>query len=229
MSLMPSEPAYILSYDVARFEHYDTDYYADLLIDNVSMEGRLSIYEEQPLSLPDPVVYRGYPPVVKALDFPMTDNSWLVMSSHMLKALQGVGELRHKKFPVVVADYRQLREYWKDKNGEFREEMVIRGYFVIQIFERLDIFDFVRSKFQRDPDYPDLIGNVDEYVLRIPVGGLPPVFHIKGDPVKTFVSHSARVALKNAGVKGVQYIQLSGIKGGQGMFVDVPVPDPGDG
>jgi hypothetical protein len=100
---------------------------------------------------------------------------------------------------------------------------VSRDYCVIQLLERLDIFDFERSKYTHDPDFPASIGDVDEYVLNIPRGGGgPPIFHIKGEAVKVFISHAARMALKKAGVTGVGYTSLKGIKGGKGMFVDIP-------
>lgn len=101
---------------------------------------------------------------------------------------------------------------------------MIRGFAAVQLRERLDIFDFDKSTFKHDPDFLDFIGDVSEYVFKIPVQGLPSIFHIKGEPVKVFISHAGRIALKDAGIRGVEYISLKGIQGGEGMFVDNPVP-----
>src|SRR5688572_11633944 len=122
---MHNEPAYQLTHDVARFEGYERDYYADLWIEDDPLGGRMHIFGEEPVDIPVPVVYRGYPPIISTLDFPVTDNSWLVMSEKMLVTLKGVGEFRHSAFPVVITDYRHLPEKWRDENGQFREEMVI--------------------------------------------------------------------------------------------------------
>ncbi len=223
---MHKEPAYILTNDVGRFVHYETDYEADLLIVDRPFSKRFTIFDEKPIDLPIPVVYSGYPPVVRTLDFPVTDNSWLVMSSKMLAVLKGVGEFRHFEFPAVITDYRHLPENWRDKNGNFFDEMVIDGYFVIQLLERMDILDYEKSKYELDVDNPGVLGRVEEYVFRIPPAGLPPLFYIKGEPVKTFISYQARLALKAAGITGVQYVSLKGMQLGTGIFVDVPVPMP---
>jgi hypothetical protein len=226
---MPREPAYELTHDVARFSSYEVNYYADLLIRDDPLGGGTDIFREDPIEITAPVVYSGYPPVVRTLDFPVTDNSWLVMSSRMLNVLRSVGEFQHLEFEVVVADDRHLSAKWRDVKGRFYEEMIMRGFSAVQLLEHADIFDFERSEYRHDPDFPAFIGNVDRYVFRIPEEGLPPIFHIKGEPVKTFVSHKARMALKKAGITGIEYISLKGIRNGsEGMYVDVPVPDPLD-
>lgn len=225
---MREEPAYILTHDVERFSHYETGYSADVAIQNVRMDERLRIFDDKPIDVPDPVIYSGYLPIINTLDFPVADNSWLIMSRQMVDALMAAGRFDYRSYPVVITDSRYLPSQWRDNGGRFRNEMVISGFVAIQLFERLDIFDFELSKYESDPDFPDFIGNVTEYVFKIPPAGLPPIFHIKGEPVKVFISHAGRVALRKAEIRGVEYISLKGIQGGDGMFVDVEVSSPAD-
>lgn len=222
---MHDEPVYVLTHDVSRFEHYEDGYRADLLIDNDPLGGRLAIYQEERVTVPTPVIYRGYPPILRTLDFPVADNSWLVMSQRMLHTLKSAGEFRHLEIPIIVADYSRPRDQWRNESG-FGDDMVLRNFSAIQLLGRLDVFDFERSKYTTDPDFPDTIGDVDEYVFKIPDEGLPPIFHLKGQPVKAFVSQLARTALKKAGITGVAYVALNGMRRGQGLYVDVPVPMP---
>lgn len=218
---MPEEPAFILQRDVGRFERYERGYYADLWIENVPMYMRLTVFHETPVDAPDPVIFRGNLAIVRTVDFPVTDNSWIVMSRKMLDVLKSAGDFRHLEFPVVIVDSRLSPDQWYDESGKPREEAVLHGYVAVQLLERPDIFDYERSKYRPDPDFPFIIGNVDEYVFKISESGLPPIFHIEGEPVKIFISHKARMALKKAGVTGVAYIPLEGIKQGKGLFVDV--------
>lgn len=217
----PRAHAYRLINDVGRFGSYAPGYYADLWIEDVSM-ANLSIFGDEALELPKPVIFSGNLSILETVDFPVANNSWLVMSQRMLAALKSVGKFRHRAFPVVVTDSRVARDRWYDTTGEFQETMVNRDYRVVQLLERLDIFDFERSKYTRNPRFPGSVGHVDEYVFKPLRGGLPPIFHVKGEPVKVFVSHPARVALEKARVTGVEYVSLNGMKGGKGMVVDVP-------
>lgn len=220
---MRKETAYLLTHDVERFEHYETDYQADLMIENVPLSERLDIFDEKPIGAPNPVIYRGYPPIVRAVDFPVTDNSWTVVSRRMLDTLKAVGDFPHLEFPVVVADSSIPRENWRDENGDWRERVVLKNYTAIQLTEHLNVFDFEKSKYERDENFPEFVGDVSEYVFKIPKGGLPPVFHVRGVPVKLFVSQAARQALKAAKITGIEYVSLKGFKRG-GRFVDVSIP-----
>ncbi len=219
--------AYRLIHDVGRFESYAPDYRADLWIENVPMAGNLSIFGDEALELPKPVLFSGNLSILKTVDFPVANNSWLVMSRKMLAALAAVGKFRHRAFPVVVADNRVPREQWHDANGKFHDVLVNRDYRVVQLLERLDIFDFERSNYTRDPDFPDSLGDVDQYVFKYPRGALPPIFHVEGEPLRVFISHPARMALKKSAITGVEYVCLDGMKGGKGMVVDVPTPRRG--
>lgn len=225
---MHKESAYVLTHDVERFVHYDTGYEADLLAVDTQLSERLAIFDDKPIDISIPVIYSGYPPVIRTLDFPVTDNGWLVMSAKMLAALKSAGEFRHVEFPVVITDYRHLPEKWRDKSGNFDDAMIIDGYSVIQLLERLDIFDYEKSKYELDKDHPAYLGRVEEYVFQIPQSGLPPIFYIKGEPVKTFISYEARLALKKVETTGVQFVSLKGMQWGEGIYVDVPVPMPAD-
>lgn len=220
---MRKKTAYLLTHDVARFTRYETDYQADLKIENVPLSDRLDIFGEKPFAAPNPVIYRGYPPIVKAVDFPVTDNSWTVVSRRMLDALKAVGDFPHLEFPVVILDSREPRDRWFNGNGDLRDDLTLKNYAAIQLTEHLDIFDFEKSKYARDEDFPEYVGDVREYVFKIPHDGLPPIFHVKGVFVKLFVSHEARRQLKKAKITGIEYVSLKGFKRG-GSFVDVLTP-----
>jgi hypothetical protein len=220
------EPAYRLTRDVERFSYYEPDYYADLWVENVPVEIHHKIFGEKPVDAPRPVLYSGYPPIVEPLDFPVTDNNWTIMSRRMIDALKSAGEFEHVEFPVVVADSRVPRREWFDAKGRLRRQFTNRNFAAIQLTGHLDIFDFERSKYRHNANFPAYIGTVEEFVFKLPEKGLPPLFHVKGEPVKLFVSHKARLALKDAGITGVEYISLKGVRGESGRAVDVPTPIP---
>jgi hypothetical protein len=216
-----NEPAYRLTHDVGRFERYEPGYYADLWI-----EGPAAPAKEASAS--NPILYRGYPPIVETVDFPVTNNLGTVMSRQMLDALKSAGEFPHTETPVVIVDTRLQRDDWYDARGNLRAGIAIQGYVAVRLNEHLDIFDYDRSKYTHNPNFPDYIGDVDEYVFKPSKEGLPPLFQIKGEAAKLFVSQTARSALKDAKITGIKYISLKGIKRGEGMFVDVATPIPAE-
>lgn len=239
-SLMLEEPAYQLIHNVERFIHYETDYGHDLKIENVSREDDLKIFDEVPFNVPKPILYSGYFPILETVDFPVAENAWIVVSKKMLDVLNAVGTFPHLEFMTTVVDSCITKDNWYSFKGNLRDEITVNKFITLQLTEHLDIFNYEKSKYtlchdsseggyryiKNPKEYVEgsFIHDVEEYVFNIPKNGLPPLFHVNGLPTTLFVSSQARMALKEAGITGIKYYSLKGIRWGAGMFVDVPTP-----
>jgi hypothetical protein len=221
---MFNDPAYQIVHDVERFIHYERDYGYDLKIENVSRDLDLAIFDAVPFIIPEPILYSGYFSILKSVDFPVAENYWLVMSKKMLDVLKGEGMYSYEEFNTTVIDSRVSKEHWYDSEGNLRNEIKLESFVTIQLTDHLDIFDYDKSTYTlgHDSAGTPYIDKVTEYVFNIPTTGLPPLFHVKDLPITLFISNQARAALKNAGITGVKYYSLEGMRGG--TAVDIPTP-----
>jgi hypothetical protein len=225
----PHAPAYRLTAEVDHFGRFDLDWNYDLeMVPWAGVEAHtvLSVEDVADRGL---ILFQGYPDVVRHIDFPYAfPTQWPIMSRRMYDVLFSVGAFARELLPFAVVDGTRAREAWFD-SGRLRPECVVGDFVLPRLSEPLDIFDAERSKYAPYTDAPGFLGSVDEYVLKLPREGLPPLFMLKGEPHRLFVSNAARRALMAAKIQGPAYVSLRGY-GAHGSLsdeVDVPVAIPG--
>lgn len=113
-------------------------------------------------------------------------------------------------------------------------------FVAVQLPEYTDVFDYEKSVYKKStyavPEYDEngqekwFVSDIKEYVFRISERGLPPIFRIKEDHGnRLFISHEARLALKEAKITGVRYISLQGYRYGEiSSEIDVPFTLPSE-
>lgn len=218
------EDAYRLSLDVEHYRRCGLDWNKDIVFQRYDGYVSYLYFETQMFPHPNPVVFEGSIDVVRHIDFPETDNDWLVMSSRMYDALKTVGEFPHRILPVVITDTRLNPRDWYDSSGNLRKETALWNYVAVQTTKYLDVFDYEKSKYNVDEDDRQEITVIGEYVFKAPPGGLPPLFRIPERVTSVFVSSEARRALREAEITGTRYISLKGYKGEEERdWVDVPI------
>ncbi len=217
------EVAYQLEWDVDHFEKYDIEEQDDLTFIEFGGYDKFAIYQTASFPVPNPLVFSGYPPIVKGIDFPYTDNRWTVISPRMYEVLLSVGNFSHRALPTVAIDCQVPLNKRLKLEGKPRPEIIINEFITIHLTEHLPIFDFENSVFSRpSKNLPDLL-DVEEYVFQIPAVGLPPLFRLSVNPISLFISHEARMRLKAEEICGTRYISLKGFSESGNDEVDVEV------
>jgi hypothetical protein len=208
-----NEIAYQLTWEVSHYEHYRLDWDYDLEIQPFPEKEQTNLYDVKLFPIPDSIVFKGALSLIRHSDYPYTNNSWPVMSQRMYETLLAVRPFPHRVIPVRVVD----SDAWNpqrclDAFGRGRTDLTSSNYLAVQLTEFSDVFDWQRSTYTMDDEYPGWIGNVREYVFKVPPSGLPPLFRIACDRTVLFISAEARAALKAAGVCGTEYISLRGYR-----------------
>jgi hypothetical protein len=222
MKLEFDEIAYNLDEEVYHFEDYGLDWNEDLVFEKY--DGYIS-YKTDGIELfehPAPVIFQGDLDVVKYIDYPVRSNNWHVMSMKMYETLLSVGDFHHRVIPVAIVDWTIQKKDWFNPNGELRKEVCLWNYLVVQITEYLDIFDYEKSTYQKNPN-----GWIDisKYVFKTSAEDcLPPIFKIKEERLSLFVSAEARSVLRKNRINGTRFISLQGFgKIDGGNYIDVPI------
>lgn len=136
------------------------------------------------------------------LDYPYNDLSWPIMSKRMLQVLLDVGPFAHKITPLVMINCAAIVTPDKKivRSGERNEDFV-----AVQLLEHQDFFDAENSVYTPHPRLPHRAKEIDKLVLTLP-DQIPPIFRLSAYPPALFISEDAKVALKSAGVQGMQAI-----------------------
>jgi hypothetical protein len=143
-----------------------------------------------------------------------------VISKRMLYVLRSVGEFPYKAISTRIYDYRFQDQgdesYGRhdyegpaiEPGGEFNED-----YVGLQLLEHIDVIDYEHSEF-RPRINPDRIPHITNLVLKEPVNGFPPIFRLnRADKRSTlYVSPAAKVALEEAGIKGLGFTEYEGTR-----------------
>jgi hypothetical protein len=227
--------AYELEHGLDHYEEYDLPWrnlIGDIFIQEWKDYWGTKGHGIEVLNYPIPIIYKGEIAVVEHIDFPYTNNLWLVMSQKMLDVLKSVGDFPHRVIPVEIRQgmkNNQIFDWWIVEN-EVSSEGALTNYVFVQFTQYTNVFDKERSIYKPSDLVPNRIRSVEEYVFRIPQNGLPPIFKIAESPVLTFISADAREALKEAGITGVAYTPLNGYQSPEvsSALVDVPVKIPKD-
>jgi proteasome lid subunit RPN8/RPN11 len=159
----------------------------------------------KPRKLPERIEFQGIFDFIDRTDYPYNDVDWPIMSKRMLEVLQSVGDFAHKDYPIVITNAEEGEERKYDSERY--------DYVVIQLLEALDVFDWEKSIYHRDPEPPHFLSSLDieKVVLKKPEGGFPPLFCLDDSapnaslPSDLYLSAKAKQALDAAGIKGIDY------------------------
>jgi hypothetical protein len=190
----------------------------DHLIDGADVDAWLRDFPNAPeestfwrikddLNLPERVEFDAIGEVFETIDYPYTDVRWPIMSKRMLETLLSVGDFNHRAYPLVMVDC-EVIDYAED-SSPIKSSIEYHNFFVVQILEDLDIFDWDNSVYTRDSEAPQVLDSVQKLALKEPAGGFPPLFRVITSYLKTnfYISAEARTALEIAGIRGVNFIQ----------------------
>jgi hypothetical protein len=186
-----------------------------------------SLMETTPYELPNPVIFEGDFKMLPCTDYPMNNVYWPVMSRKMYYTLLALGDFSHRVIPTAIMDdgaypFESHRCFLAD--GQPSPEVTNFDDFVaVQLLEHSDYFDFERSEYDPDEEYPTIPNYIHRYALNEPTKGFPPLFKLAAQRTKLFISSEAHEALKKAGIRGTAYYRLNDQNRSE---VDIPVEIP---
>jgi hypothetical protein len=161
---------------------------------------------KEDLNLLNPVVFDVIGDIFEIIDYPYLDVTWPVMSKRMLDTLLSVGDFRHRAYPLLMVDCKQV--YNEELDRDTNSGIVYDNFFAVQVLEDLDVLDLGKSIYERGKRNPDAIINVEKTVFREPSTGFPPLFRAIHLETYLYVSAEARSALEKAGIRGVDFVQV---------------------
>ncbi|ACY15778.1 hypothetical protein [Haliangium ochraceum] len=158
-----------------------------------------------------PILFEAKSEAMRHSDFPSNDENWPLMSPRMLETLCRVGKFSHRRIPVRLVDREVLAKSRSLPDRKIRAEFVDDSFVAVQLTNHLDVVDWNKSVFERTTIGTVEIFGFDRLVLQDPPDGLPPIFRIAADKSKLLVSTQARVALEEAGIRGIAFEPLPGM------------------
>jgi hypothetical protein len=153
----------------------------------------------------EPLHFLGWPKRLPKTDFPNNSPDLPLMSRRMLEVLCSVGDFPHKAIATRIFDYdleREIEPYLTQE--DLAPELCNENYVAVQLLEHSNFADLERTIFRKHPAFPDDF-LVDLLVLKEPPDRFPPLFRVLEDPIHLFVSPRAKIALEEAGIKGINY------------------------
>jgi hypothetical protein len=167
---------------------------------------------------PEPIDFVGFlDERLHQADYLYTDDPDLkpIISKRMLYVLRSVGDFPHKTISTRIYDFgfqNQGRDRFLDHHvppdGEFTED-----YVGLQLLEHVDGIDYDQSefRFRLNPNMPPYVTSL---ILKEPIGGFPPIFRLDrtGEDLFLFVSPTAKEALEESGIKGLDFLEYEGTR-----------------
>jgi hypothetical protein len=146
--------------------------------------------------------------ILQDVDWLYNDKRWPLMSLRMLNILLSVGEFSYQALPVTMFNTTQ---YWnEDTQSSFQSDEKNYNFILLNLLEKLDIFDWENSIYEPDEITPQYPGWMEKMVFKVPENGFPPIFKVSTHSARLYVSAGARAALEAAGIKGVEFDELEG-------------------
>jgi hypothetical protein len=195
--------AYELDHDISHLVG-DLEYDAWLIKPSEYENILDDFWEPRRLELPEGIEFDGDGERLLVSDYPYVKERWPIMSKRMLNTLLAVQDFPYQAIPVIMKDIFVPPQF--EENHDF---------VAVQLLEHQDVFDWESSVCESDPERSDIIIRLDSLVLRIPQGGLPPLFRIAAAiPLETrlFVSAEVRSALEQTESKGIRFIDLEYVR-----------------
>jgi hypothetical protein len=174
------------------------------------ISGLLKVYIPAPLTnVPNPLRFAASEFNLESTDYPDFEVPWPIISKRMLAVLKSVGDFAHCSYPVETDDVDCFPELNWQRSG-----IKNHNYILLHLTEHQDALDWDNSICERDPDLPHRveIHTLKKLVIKIPEGGLPPIFRLSPMRTYLFVSSAAKMALEAAGIQGVRYTPASEVK-----------------
>ena len=125
------------------------------------------------------------------LDYPAAYFNYPIVSKKMVNILLLVGQFQHQTIPLEIYDW---------KSEEKTDDFVF-----LHLLECIDAIDFDKSIYYGEDIAPE---DIQQFALKEPEKGYPPLFRVKGDEFWWFISTEAKEALEAANIKGVRFIPL---------------------
>lgn len=152
------------------------------------------------------VKFQGYDSSLSDTDYPYTNVNWPIMSKRMLNTLLLVEEFPHRTWDVPFVGFPN-----NASEGMLRQELrdgvrYDNKFVAIQLLDQLDIFDWENSVYKMHSIFPDEVARIRKLVLKVPEGGLPPIFRLNVLSGHLYVSPEGRTALEAANIKGVRFL-----------------------
>jgi hypothetical protein len=189
---------YILNWDSSHFVDLDADAW---LVKFPGYENiQLALLREY--NLPERIEFDAIFDVIQRSDFPINDVGWSIMSQKMLDILLSIGSFPHRVIPLVMVDCEVIGL------GGQRSEKEDHRFIAVQLLEHLDVFDWENSVYEPHPRLPNRVYSIDKLVLKRTNDNYSPLFRLSAYPSKLFVSGKARMALEQAGIKGVVFEEI---------------------
>ncbi len=158
--------------------------------------------------MPAKISFIGLRDWLSPTDMPYIESpdGWPIMSRRMVDVLLAVGDFSHQIIPVV---FKSEDEDFTAKYINGPPPKLNRDYVLLQLLELSDVLDldksvYTLSNYAYEPEIT-FIGNVQEEVLKEPVGGFPPIFRVKDKKIPIYVSAKAKEALEAANIQGLDF------------------------
>ena len=208
-----TQQAFKLGRNLDRFEGYgegEHEYDARVIQPKgYSKYGDIDRYfwRPEPITDFDRIEMEGTLGLIEGVDYLHTEPNLPIMSRRMLYVLNSVGEFPHQVIPVSIEDDVASSVY----NPYQRSGKVnTTDYVAVQILENLNVFDYEKSIYRLDEQFPGNIRRIKRMILKEPKGGFPPLFRIPEERLNFFVSPQAKLLLEEAGITGVRFVKLRG-------------------
>jgi hypothetical protein len=148
--------------------------------------------------------------ILQEIEYPCCKHgSWPIMSKRMLEVLLSVRDFPHQAIPIDIKDATQVADV--ERGIGLKDSGIHNHNFVIvQLLEKLDIFDWEQSVYEPSKISSYGVGKVKKMVLKEPETGFPPLFRVATKATRLYVSAAARTALEAAGIGGVEFNNLEG-------------------
>jgi hypothetical protein len=196
-------------------EYGEVEDFDALIYKPTAPEGFDSSYLDRvvPYQGPEPLNWLGFLNRLHQVDLLRGNPSLPIMSKRMLYVLRSVGDFPHNAIPIRIFDYSledKVDKYLK--KDYYSPEVCNQDYVVVQLLEPTDAVDTKLSEYE-EPDPDSIIPpGITRLILREPVGGFLPLFFIDELFPYLYVSPQAKQALKDAGIRGLQFFPKKGVR-----------------
>ena len=205
-----TQQAYELGRNLDRFQEFaegEHDYDAEV-IDPKRYGRNIDQYfwNPKPIVEFERIEMEGILDFIKGTDYLYTQPKLPIMSRRMLYVLNSVGTFPHQMISVSIKDNESSIYDINKPSGKYN----CHEYVAVHLLEHLDVFDYEKSVYEPDEQFPGEIFDIEKMVLKEPKSGFPPLFKIPEKSLNFYISPQAKLALEEAGITGTRIIKLEG-------------------
>jgi hypothetical protein len=200
---MSQDPAFQLQADGT---HLGDDDFDATLVRFEGWEVMAGLIPSRSLEIREPVFFEANVETLRAIDYPINDVSWPIMSQRMRNVLLSGAQVAHREIQVIMLDDTVKPAERFHSSSKPRPGVGMEGFSAIQITAYTDAFDWERSEFAPHPRLRNRVVKVSKLVLKDMA--LPPLFRLSALPGPLFVTAAARAALEAEGIRELKFIPL---------------------